>query len=171
MIYVTVGTQLPFDRLVRTVDEWAARRGRSDVFAQIGRSDYRPSAIAWTPFLALSESDDLINRAELIVSHAGTGTIIAALMRCKPAIVMPRRAELREHRSNHQVATARRFRHAYGICVAEDEAALYELLDEPPLMNAAPKIAGCAETELIQFVANALSPIAPTKCPGVDSNQ
>lgn len=38
MIFVTVGTQVQFDRLIRTVDEWAGARARSDIFAQIGPS-------------------------------------------------------------------------------------------------------------------------------------
>jgi hypothetical protein len=33
MIFVTVGTQGQFDRLIRTVDEWAGGHGRTDVFA------------------------------------------------------------------------------------------------------------------------------------------
>ena len=36
MIFVTVGTQLAFDRMIKAVDEWAGARGRTDVFAQVG---------------------------------------------------------------------------------------------------------------------------------------
>ena len=39
MIFVTVGTDSPFDRLMQVVDEWAAASGRTDVFAQIGEGD------------------------------------------------------------------------------------------------------------------------------------
>jgi hypothetical protein len=41
MIFVTVGTQGQFDRLIRTVDEWADARGRTDLFAQTGPAVYR----------------------------------------------------------------------------------------------------------------------------------
>jgi UDP-N-acetylglucosamine transferase subunit ALG13 len=43
MIFLTVGTQFPFDRLVRAVDE-AFDNGAIDeeVFAQIGETSYRP---------------------------------------------------------------------------------------------------------------------------------
>ena len=40
MIFVTVGSQLPFDRLVRAVDDWAAGNGGAAAFAQIGASSY-----------------------------------------------------------------------------------------------------------------------------------
>jgi len=43
--FATVGSQEPFDRLIRAVDEWAVLHGRSDVFAQIGDSTYCPEHI------------------------------------------------------------------------------------------------------------------------------
>ena len=42
---------MPFDRMVRAVDAWAAAHGRRDVFAQIGTTDWRPSHIEWTALL------------------------------------------------------------------------------------------------------------------------
>jgi UDP-N-acetylglucosamine transferase subunit ALG13 len=51
VIFVTVGAQMPFDRLVKAVDQWAGENGREDIYAQIGQSDYRPSNIQWTKFL------------------------------------------------------------------------------------------------------------------------
>ena len=57
---VTVGTELPFDRLVRTIDEWAGDTGQADrIFAQIGRTDYRPKNIAWAEFVAAPTFDRL----------------------------------------------------------------------------------------------------------------
>ena len=50
MIFLTVGTQLPFDRLVAAVDDWCAARGESDVFGQIcdpGPDGYRPKHFEW----------------------------------------------------------------------------------------------------------------------------
>ena len=51
MILVTVGAQMPFDRMTRAVDAWAGERGRTDVFAQIGPTDFIPQNIEWTAFL------------------------------------------------------------------------------------------------------------------------
>ena len=53
MIFVTVGTQLPFDRLIRAVDNWAKAAGRRDVFAQIGPASYRPLHIDSADFDAI----------------------------------------------------------------------------------------------------------------------
>lgn len=39
MIFVTVGHQTPFDRLIRLVDRWAEENMRHDLFAQIGHGE------------------------------------------------------------------------------------------------------------------------------------
>jgi UDP-N-acetylglucosamine transferase subunit ALG13 len=130
LIFVTVGAQMPFDRLVRTVDEWAGRGGRRDVFAQIGTTAYRPSSIEWVPFLQPSEFSRRYEAAKVVIAHAGTGSIITALHLGKPILVMPRRASLRETRNDHQVATAEQFRRYASVAVAQDEAELADRLEE-----------------------------------------
>ena len=109
MIFVTVGTQGQFDRLIRTVDRWAGLRGRTDVFAQTGPSAYRPIHIRSKPFIDPIEFRQHVELASLVIAHAGMGSIITALELGKRIIVMPRRADLGEHRNDHQVATAKRF--------------------------------------------------------------
>ena len=51
MIFVAVGTQLPFDRLIRSVDQWAGR-SRHEVFAQIGPADYVPRNMPYARFIS-----------------------------------------------------------------------------------------------------------------------
>ena len=54
MIFVTVGAQLPFDRLVDTVDAWAGRKGDTEVLAQIAVDD--PKAFGDLAALAKSQA-------------------------------------------------------------------------------------------------------------------
>ena len=61
MILVAVGTQFPFDRLVETVDQWAAD-GTSDVVAQIGPSSYVPANIQAHSFLPPKEFQALLEQ-------------------------------------------------------------------------------------------------------------
>lgn len=127
MILLTVGTQLPFDRLVRAVDAWCGESGRRDVVGQIGDvglRGYRPANFAWSPFVAPRVLDDLMKRADLIIAHAGMGSIISALRYAKPIVVMPRRAAFGEHRNDHQSATVARFSNRAGIYVANEESQL-----------------------------------------------
>lgn len=127
MIFVTVGEQLPFDRLIRAMDQWAQRTGQ-EVFAQVGHSDFKPYYIQSKPFLDQSEFDQKMEAAQLIVAHAGMGTIISALERGKPLVVMPRKASLGEHRNEHQSATASRFATLGHVWVVDDEQKLDEAL-------------------------------------------
>jgi UDP-N-acetylglucosamine transferase subunit ALG13 len=109
MIFLTVGHQMPFDRLVRAVDEWAADHPDRLVFAQIGRTDYRPAHILYKTFLSKNEFELCLRQCEFVVGHAGTGTILQASMFGKPLIVLPRLSSKRETRTDHQVGTARHF--------------------------------------------------------------
>jgi UDP-N-acetylglucosamine transferase subunit ALG13 len=129
VIFVTVGAQMPFDRLVRSVDEWAGSRGRRDVFAQIGPSSYEPRHIRHSRFIAPLEFRRHVEHADVIVAHAGMGSIISAVELGKPILVMPRRGDLGETRNDHQIATAERFGAMQLVQVATDEQDLLRKLD------------------------------------------
>lgn len=150
MIFVTVGANTPFDRLVRCVDEWAAERGRDDVFAQVGAADYRPAHLRWKERLTPEEFRDTLARARVIVAHAGMGTILTALQLGIPVLVMPRRAALREQRNDHQLATARRLAERGLVHVAMDEAELRARLDELVALPAAERIPDVAPPPLVE---------------------
>jgi UDP-N-acetylglucosamine transferase subunit ALG13 len=150
LIFVTVGAQMPFDRLIRAVDEWAYSRGkRSDIFAQIGTSDYQAKAIEVARFLDPLEFRRRVEAANVIVAHAGMGSIITALEYNKSIVVMPRRAELRETRNDHQVATAARLSQKHNITVANDQFHLLQILDQLHLLPTTERIESSASLELI----------------------
>ena len=121
---------VPFDRLVRIVDLWAAKGRNEDIFAQIGTSQYRPKHMKYVDFLGDLEFKECMKKAKAVVSHAGTGTIIASLVLKKPILVMPRRVVLKETRTDHQYATATKFLELGYINAALDENELYAKLDE-----------------------------------------
>lgn len=108
-VLVTVGAQMPFDRLVSAVDAWARERGRDDVFAQIADSASPPHHIAYKAFLSPEEYRERVEEASCLVAHAGMGSILTALEYGKPIVVMPRRGDLEETRNDHQIATANAF--------------------------------------------------------------
>lgn len=152
MIFVTVGAQMAFDRLVVGVNEWAAARRRQDVFAQIGPSGYRPSHIAWTNFIDPVEFRIRVASASVIVAHAGMGSIITALEAGIPILVMPRRGHLSETRNDHQVATAERFLSLGRVAVAMDEHELPMKLDQLGSLTATTRIGSTASPELLTAV-------------------
>jgi len=149
MIFVTVGSQEPFDRLIRAVDEWARLRARSDVFAQIASSMFRPQHIKFTHFIEPADFNRVMQETRIIVAHAGMGSIISALELGKPIVVMPRRADFRETRNDHQVATAERFGAQGRIIVANDEKELPAKLDHALTLGDSDRIQAQASPRLI----------------------
>ncbi len=129
MIFVTVGSQMPFDRLIAAVDEWAGRNRGCEVFAQIAASSAHPRNMRYTNFMTPTEFARALQGAQLIVGHAGMGTIISALEMGKQLLVMPRLGRLHETRNDHQVATARHFAAQGRVIVADDELDLPAKLD------------------------------------------
>lgn len=128
MIFVTTGTQDPFDRLMRTIDEAVPYLNGTELVAQVAKSDYTVKNFTTYEFLSPMEFEDYFTRADLIIAHAGMGTIISALVKGKPILVMPRLAKYGEQRNNHQIATARRFDQLGYINVAYDEKELIKKL-------------------------------------------
>jgi UDP-N-acetylglucosamine transferase subunit ALG13 len=157
VIFTTVGSQEPFDRLIKAVDEWAASRSRTDVFAQLAGSKYRPQHIEFTDFMDPAEYDRRLRGARIIVAHAGMGSIISALELGKPIVVMPRRADLRETRNDHQVAAVRRFNMAGRVIVAQDELDLPEKLDYALTLSESDGIGKQASPELISTIKTFLN--------------
>ena len=150
MILVTIGTQLPFDRLIRIIDELAPELNE-EIIAQVYQCGFSPKNIKTVDFLAPDEFNSLFDKARLIVSHAGMGTILSALQRNKPIIVFPRIAALGEHRNEHQLATAKKFKDLGSVYVAMDEEELKTLLLRKDL-NPLAEIGKYASSSLIESV-------------------
>jgi len=114
MIFVTVGTQLGFNRLIHTVTESVP--ADTDIFFQIGHSTIS-THFKNSRFLTGAQYSEIISKTSLIIGHAGMGTIITALEHQIPCIIMPRRKHLNEHRNDHQLDTCHKFKNSYGILV------------------------------------------------------
>ncbi|WBO20855.1 glycosyltransferase [Sphingomonas abietis] len=130
MILLTVGTQLPFDRLVTIVDSLAPSLPER-VFAQIGHGHYRPEHMDWCPFVGPIEFERRIEECSYLISHAGVGTLVMAQKHGKPVILFPRRAALKEHRNDHQLATVRGLEGRPGVQIAYDKDDLARFIAQP----------------------------------------
>ena len=157
MIFVTVGTELPFDRMVNIVDRWASDRGRSDVFAQIGEKGTPPKNIDYASFLEPDEFKAKFEEASCIIAHAGMGTILTSLNYGKRLLVMPRKASLGEHRNEHQLATANHLLKLGKVTVSFNEEELYTKLDNLESITNSNKIGKYANEDLLtnlsEFIA------------------
>ena len=105
MIFVTVGSQkFQFNRLLKKIDELIESGDiKEEVFAQIGVSDYTPKNYNYKDFVTQDEFKEYMDKADLIITHAGTGAIVTALKKDKKVIAIPRLSEFGEHVDDHQI--------------------------------------------------------------------
>jgi UDP-N-acetylglucosamine transferase subunit ALG13 len=128
VIFVTVGSMLPFDRLVRVMDEWAEHHPGEKIFAQIGGGPYEPRHMPFARMISPSEFRANVQMSDFVVAHAGMGSVIMAAEAGKPIILFPRRAALGEHTTDHQLHTAKWLKGRPGIEIAMDEQQLDALI-------------------------------------------
>lgn len=176
MIFLSVGTQLRFDRLVRAVDDWCGSRRIVDVFGQItspGRQGYVPRHFPWVDFLDPREYEHRVQNAHALVAHAGMGSIITALTLGKPILVLPRKAALGEQRNDHQLATCEWLRNKPGVLVAKHEDELPDLLtrlvDEGRSAAAMQRLGLQADHRLIAELRRLIVPKSPGTRPGAET--
>lgn len=160
MIFVTVGSQLPFDRLIQAVDHWCAENKSIAVFAQIGISNYAPEHIDFCQTMTPDIYHEHLQKADLIIAHAGMGTIISALELGKPLLLMPRLTSQGEHRNDHQLATAKHFAHLSNVTVVNNETELLAVIS--PLIAKKIVYSSDLETSVAPSLINAIKEFVNT---------
>lgn len=160
-VFVTVGNDLhSFHRLIAEVDEIG--RGNDLNFAvQYGYSSHVPSHVAEScKFLSRDEFYERFLGADVIISHAGIGTVLDGIHHQKKLILVPRQKKFDEHFNDHQSEIAREVEGKYeNIAVIYDTSTLKEVLGgllqrdvdfpEPPRIASLPLV-----KEIKEFIAN-----------------
>lgn len=129
MIFLTTGTQLPFDRIVQAVDTLLEVCDIGPILAQGLPGAYCPKNFVLTPRLQRSEFESTMDRSKIVIGHAGIGTIIACMERGRPFFCMPREMRYREHRNDHQLATLEKFGSRDGIYSFKNSEQLVDLFN------------------------------------------
>lgn len=155
MIFVAVGTQFAFDRLVRYVDEWAGQHAEAGI-AQIAGGTYLPQHLRWERFMDTATFNQHLAAADLVISHAGMGNIITALEYHKPIIVMNRQHALGEHRNDHQLDGLTWMSQLSGVYTATTQAELYACLERRAALTPASGTAAARRQSLVDFIDQAL---------------
>ncbi len=128
MIFVTVGNDFrSFDRLLREMDKIAPRIP-TEIVIQRGYSTYLPKNTRHFDFVPMDTATDYMRNSEMVVSHAGIGTIILCKEYGTPILIIPRSKAYGEHMNDHQleIAKALEKKEAEHIYVAYGEDQLEE---------------------------------------------
>jgi len=156
VIFVTAGTQEPFDRLLQVIDVIAADLKDTTFIVQALQAKYVPKNIKVLHLIPHAEFKQHMDDAKLIISHAGMGTIITALEKRKPIIVIPRLLKYHEHRNEHQLATAKKMDELGYVDVAYDEDELIAKVKDmwPDKLQSRNAIGNIASETLIKSITD-----------------
>ena len=80
-----------------------------EVVVQAGFTKFDSKDMKIFDFIDKEKLFELIDKADLIITHGGVGSIIASLKKGKKVIVVPRQKKYGEHVNNHQLQIAKKF--------------------------------------------------------------
>lgn len=133
MIFVTVGThEQPFNRLIQEVDHLVETGViKEEVFIQTGYSTYEPQFCKWSSLISFDKMNELMETADIIITHGGPATFMSAITNGKKPIVVPRQEKYDEHVNDHQVDFAQQVKERYNsIEVVTEISELGEYLNQ-----------------------------------------
>jgi beta-1,4-N-acetylglucosaminyltransferase len=130
--FVTAGssTKYPFRRLIDLVLDTHAALPQPVLIQSAESPGPLPTSVSSVRMLTHEDFLQRLAAAQLLICHAGAGTIIEALRLGVPAVVMPRRPDLGEIADEHQLELAAALSALGLIRVAEDSSSLSRLLTD-----------------------------------------
>jgi len=100
MILVTLGTQKQsFDRLLNYIEE---ANINDKIIVQAGHTKFKSKKMEIFNFIDYEKMNKLIEDADIVITHGGTGSIVGPLKKGKIVIACARKKEYGEHVDNHQ---------------------------------------------------------------------
>lgn len=133
MILICVGaSEYRFDRLLKMVDELCDEKvlDGTQIIAQIGNTDYQPRNYEGFHLLGREEFQEYMEKSDLVITHAGTGSVIPPLKLGKKVIIVPRREKFKEHLDDHQLELRDVFTDAGYTLSANNKEELIEALHQ-----------------------------------------
>lgn len=137
MIFVTVGThEQGMDRLLIELDRLIENKLiNSEVIAQIGYSEYKPKHYQYSELISYEEMDELVKKADIVITHGGPGSIFHAIQYKKVPIVVPRNPLYNEHVDDHQILFCKRLEGNGKILAVYDIESLNSVIENYEELN------------------------------------
>lgn len=118
--FVSIGNaKQPFIRMLDAVANIAGALPQP-VVIQYGHNEFICDGCELHDFIAMTEFEDRVSRAELVIIHAGAGSIIHAIRCGKVPVVVPRRSAYSEHVDDHQIELAMHFQETGKVIVVTE---------------------------------------------------
>lgn len=110
MVFITLGTQgNQFQRCLKMVEELIDElHPKQEFVAQLGNTKYKSDKIKCLDFVPEAEFKELIGKADIVITHAGSGALFSAIKQGKKAIAVARLHKYKEMANDHQTELVRK---------------------------------------------------------------
>ena len=128
MILVTLGTQKqPFIRLLEQIEN---SKIQEEIVVQAGHTKFESKKMKIFDFIDYGEMEKLVEQADLIITHGGTGSIVGPLKKGKKVIACARLKKYGEHVDDHQEQIVNTFSEVGYILKLEENENLDSLVKQ-----------------------------------------
>lgn len=118
MILVTLGTQKQaFTRLLDYIEK---SKIKDEIIVQAGHTKYESKKMKLFSFIDYDEMAKYVDRADIVITHGGTGSVVEPLKKGKKVIAIARLSKYGEHVDDHQTEL---------VSIFADEGYILELKD------------------------------------------
>jgi beta-1,4-N-acetylglucosaminyltransferase len=129
VIFATVGsTQIPFERFIRALETLPG----DQLLVQHGPVPPPAGAARANAFMQFPEMIESMEAADVVVCHAGAGSILCALRAGHTPVVVPRLKRYDETVDDHQVEFSRALAAEGKVIAVEDLSRLSEAVEAAP---------------------------------------
>lgn len=110
MVFITLGTQgNQFQRCLKMVEELIDElHPKQEFVAQLGNTKYKSDKIKCLDFVPEAEFKEFIGKADIVITHAGSGALFSAIKQGKKAIAVARLHKYKEMANDHQTELVRK---------------------------------------------------------------
>lgn len=126
MTLVTLGTQ--HQEFTRLLDYIEKSDLKGEIIVQAGYTKYESKRMKIFDFISFDEMEKYIDKSDLVITHAGTGSIVMPLKKDKKVIACARLSKFGEHVDDHQVELVDVFYSEGYILKIDEDTSLNEVL-------------------------------------------
>ena len=154
MILVLLGTQNnSFNRLLEKLEDCIKRKKiQEEVIVQAGYTKFQSEYMKVFDLIPLEELQQLQDKANIIITHGGVGSIISSIKKGKKVIAVTRLHEYGEHVNNHQIEIVNMFGKEKYIIACNNIDELEQCLID--VINYTPKKYKSGNSMIINIIEN-----------------
>ena len=159
MILIQLGTtKFQFTRPLSEIENLCEQGIINDkIIVQSGFTKYQSKHFEIIPLIETDKLNELIDKSTLVISHAGTGSVLGAIKKNKKTIAVARYQELGEHIDNHQLDLLDEFSKKGYLIPWYKEDNLIDILSKVKTFTPKPYIS--SKQKIIEYLKNYISDI------------